>query len=66
VATATFTTGTFATLTWPATPTAQVCLVASGSLQSLGHSIATTTGMTVNVGVTPGSGTFFFDYSCQP
>lgn len=66
---ATFTTGTFAGLTWTATPTAQVCTATQAggtSSVALAHSVATTTGITFAVGVTPGTVPFAIDYSCQP
>jgi hypothetical protein len=71
----TFTVGTVFALTWPATPTAYVCSVTQngyvgGGLATVyygvGHTTATTTGMSITIGVTPSATVFNIDYSCQP
>jgi hypothetical protein len=71
----TFTQGNVFSLTWSATPTAYICTVeqngdVGGGLATIwygvGHTIATTTGMTITVGVTPAGTVFVVDYSGQP
>ena len=69
----TFTGGTFLTLVWPTTTTAYVCTVTQNnttgettSFLSIGHSVATATGMTISSGITLASQTFTVDYHCLP
>jgi hypothetical protein len=68
VAGGTFTTGTFLTLVWPATPTAYVCTVVQNGLSPLGfgHTVATTTGMAITTTATIAAITVTVDYSCAP
>lgn len=67
----TATTGTIFTLAWTATPTAYVCQVSQNdtgvatAYLGLGHSVATTTGMTVSAGISVIGTTFNVDYNCQ-
>jgi hypothetical protein len=69
----TFTGGNIFSLSWTATPTAYVCSVVQnvtsaegGTFYALGHTVATTTGMTVTSQITLAGQTFNVDYSCQP
>jgi hypothetical protein len=62
-------TSTLFTLTWPATATAYVCTATMNggtAFFGVGNSVATTTGMTVSVGVSTASTTVTVNYSCQP
>jgi hypothetical protein len=66
-----YTGGTLFVSSWSATPTAYVCTISqnSGSVTTyfgVGHSVATTTGMTVSAGSTATNSLFYLDYSCQP
>lgn len=68
----TATTGTIFTLAWTATPTAYVCSVTQNdtgvatAYLGLGHTVATTTGITVQAGISVIGTTFNVDYQCQP
>lgn len=68
----TATTGTIFTLAWTATSTANVCSVTQNdtgvatAYLGLGHTVATTTGMTVQAGISVIGTTFAVDYTCQP
>lgn len=65
----TATTGTIATLVWPATPTAYVCTATMNGgtgFLGIGNSVATTTGMNITAGVTVLGLTLTVNYSCQP
>lgn len=69
----TATTGTIFTLAWTATPAAYACLVVENGGGSptptffgIGHTVASTTGMTVTAGISVIGSTFTVDYVCQP
>lgn len=68
----TATTGTIATLVWPTTTTAYVCIVTQNdtgvatAYLGLGHTVATATGMVISAGITVIGTTFNVDYSCTP
>lgn len=71
----TATTGSLATISWTATTTAQVCLVSqngngatgtSAVFVDLGHTVATTTGFTLNSAISVLGLTVTFDYICTP
>jgi hypothetical protein len=65
----TATTGTIATLTWAATTAAWACTVSQNggtAAFGIGHSVASTTGMTITAGISVISATFAVDYTCQP
>lgn len=65
----TATTGTIASLSWTATPTAYVCTATmngGASAFGIGNSVATTTGMNITAGVSVIGATFSVNYSCQP
>jgi len=65
----TATTGTIATLSWTAVPTAYVCTATqNGGATSygIGNSVATTTGFNITSAVTVSGQTLSVNYSCQP
>ncbi len=68
IAGGTATTGTIATLSWPATPTAYVCTATqNGGTASylIGSSMATTTGFSITAGASVAGATLTVNYSCQ-
>lgn len=68
IAGGTATTGTIATLSWAATPTAYVCTATQngGSANYLiGNSVATTTGFSITAGASVAGATVTVNYSCQ-
>jgi hypothetical protein len=63
------TTGTIATLTWTATPTAYVCSISQdggATWFGLSNTLATTTGFSIISAVSVSGSSFSVNYSCQP
>lgn len=65
----TATTGTIVTLSWTATPTAQVCTATQNggtTIFGIGNSVATTTGFNITAAISVVGSSITVNYNCQP